>query len=243
MAAALSQTEYDALVALRSFLLSILPQGVEVIRSEINRVAEPDSADFVVMTPILRERLSTNVQSYADVILTGSIAGSTLTVTAINLNDLAVGQSLFGENLTASTSITTLGSGTGGVGTYTVTPAQTVASQQINAGTRANLQPTKITVQLDVHGPHSADNAQIISTLMRDSYACDQFAQSSTAIQPLYASEPRQSPFMNGEDQMEFRWSVDAVLQTNQSVSVPQEFADQVSVGLVSVEATYPPGA
>lgn len=54
---------------------------------------------------------------------TGSISGTTLTVTAVSSGALAVGQ-----RLSAGGKISALGTGTGGTGTYTVDTAQTVAS-------------------------------------------------------------------------------------------------------------------
>lgn len=54
------------MAALRSFLLEIVPAGVEVVRGELNRVAEPRVADFIVVTPLFRERLRTNVDTYTD---------------------------------------------------------------------------------------------------------------------------------------------------------------------------------
>lgn len=62
---------------------------------------------------------------------TGSIAATTLTVTAVGSGVLAVGSVLSGSGVTAGTVITALGTGTGGVGTYTVTPSQTAASTTI----------------------------------------------------------------------------------------------------------------
>jgi hypothetical protein len=59
---------------------------------------------------------------------TGSILGTTLTVTAVTLGTLAVGQTLFGAGVSGSPTITSLGTGTGGVGTYTISVSQTVAS-------------------------------------------------------------------------------------------------------------------
>ena len=47
---------------------------------------------------------------------------------------------------------------------------------------------------------------------------------------PLYTEEPRQTPFFNGESQFEERWTVDAVLQMNASITLPQLFAEQVVV-------------
>lgn len=44
---------------------------------------------------------------------------------------LRVGDVLYGSNVTANTKITTFGTGSGGIGTYTITPSQTAASSTI----------------------------------------------------------------------------------------------------------------
>jgi hypothetical protein len=69
--------------------------------------------------------------------VTGAIAGNTLTVSAVASGALSVGQVLSGAGVTAGTRITARLTGTGGVGTYTVSVSQTVASGTITgaAGT------------------------------------------------------------------------------------------------------------
>lgn len=64
---------------------------------------------------------------------TGSISATTLTVTAVvaGSSPLVVGETLSGTGVTAGTTITTLGTGTGGVGTYGVSASQTVSSRTI----------------------------------------------------------------------------------------------------------------
>ena len=62
---------------------------------------------------------------------TGSISGTTLTVSAAGTAVLAVGQILTGTNVAGDTTITALGTGTGGAGTYTVNISQTVTSTTI----------------------------------------------------------------------------------------------------------------
>lgn len=57
--------------------------------------------------------------------VTGSIAGTTLTVTAVASGTLWVGQVLSGTGIASNTYITAFGSGTGGTGTYTVSTAPT----------------------------------------------------------------------------------------------------------------------
>jgi hypothetical protein len=75
------------------------------------------------------------ISSPSSAVFTGSISGTTLTVTAITNGTIAAGQSLFGVNVTSETVITALGSGTGGIGTYTINLSQTVASRQMNSTT------------------------------------------------------------------------------------------------------------
>ena len=61
----------------------------------------------------------------------GSISGNTLTVSSITGGSLAIGQLLegiAGTPILAGTFIQAFGTGTGGIGTYTVAPSQTVAS-------------------------------------------------------------------------------------------------------------------
>lgn len=64
---------------------------------------------------------------------TGSIAGTTLTISAVTAGVLAVGSMIAGTGVTAGTTITALGTGTGGVGTYTVSPSQSASSTNITS--------------------------------------------------------------------------------------------------------------
>jgi len=66
---------------------------------------------------------------------TGSISGTTLDVTAVVSGTIKVGTSITGTGITASpqTTITALGTGTGGIGTYTVNQSQNVASTTISS--------------------------------------------------------------------------------------------------------------
>ena len=67
-------------------------------------------------------------------VFTGSISGTTLTVSAVTNGVLTVGSAISGTGITAGTKITAYGSGTGGAGTYTVDISQTVASTTITSG-------------------------------------------------------------------------------------------------------------
>lgn len=240
----ISLTEAQALAALRSFLLGDILPGIEVVRGEVNRVAEPEAADYIVLWPLSQERLETNETTYADNIVTGSIAATVLTVSAVTRGSLAAGILLLDEtgNLAVNTVIGSQLTGSpGGAGTYSVTPSQTVASETMYGGVRADAVATKLTVQLDIHGPNSGNNVRVIETLFRSEYATSAFADSGYDVVPLYSAEPRQAPFLNAEQQFEYRWSLDVCLQITPVIGTPQQFADQLHVTTIEVDTTYPP--
>jgi hypothetical protein len=74
------------------------------------RVSNPASAEFI-----------------------GSISGTTLTVTLMKNGSIAAGQQLLGLNVSPGTIITTLGTGTGGTGTYILNQTNTLTSQEFSS--------------------------------------------------------------------------------------------------------------
>lgn len=234
-----SITQDQVNTALGNFLTAILPAGVTVIVGQVNRVAEPEG-DFVVMWPLRRPRLATNLDTSADAKFTGSIAGTVMTITEVITGVMNEGATVFGVNVADGTTVSAQTGGTpGGVGTYTVAPSQAVSSTTLSAGATEIEQSTEVVMQIDVHGPASADNAQTISTLFRDEYAVEQLDQAAVAISPLYADDPRQMPFITAASQYEDRWTVDVHMQINPIVSVPTEFADSVDLTTVDVDVAY----
>lgn len=84
----------------------------------------------------LRTALLTHAQadgwvSTGDTSFTGSISGTTLTVSAISVGSIQINEVISGNGVAAGTTIISFGTGTGGVGTYTVSATQTVASTTI----------------------------------------------------------------------------------------------------------------
>jgi hypothetical protein len=72
-----------------------------------------------------------NTRVTTDVTLTGYMTGTTLTITAANSGSVAVGQTIIGGpgvGVLPNTTITALGTGIGGIGTYTINNSQTVGS-------------------------------------------------------------------------------------------------------------------
>ena len=80
------------------------------------------------------ELLATNLGIEGGVVatgVTGTISGTTLSVTAIATGALSVGDVIGGTGVTAGTYVSAILTGTGGIGTYTVSAIQTVASEAL----------------------------------------------------------------------------------------------------------------
>ncbi|WP_371432427.1 hypothetical protein [Novosphingobium sp.] len=92
---------------------------------------------------------------------------------------------------------------------------------------------TSLDVQLDIYGPLSADNAQVITTLFRDDWGVDNLK--SAGIAPLYCTEPAQMPLLAGEQQWIQRWTMTATLHGNIAITIPAEFADTLITTLSEV--------
>jgi hypothetical protein len=105
-------------------------------------------------------------------------------------------------------------------------------------GTRSVRRSTRVDIQIDFYGPTAADWATMSSVLLRDPFACDALAPN---CQPLYATDARLLPLVDGEQQYEARYMVEAVLQYNPIVSVSQQFFDSAVVTTIEVDKTYPP--
>lgn len=76
-------------------------------------------------------KTSEDAHTALDATVTASIAGTVMTVTAVAGGTVRVGQSLVGTGVDPNTVITSLGTGTGGLGTYNLSISQTVASRTI----------------------------------------------------------------------------------------------------------------
>lgn len=250
--AALAPSQSDVLQSLRAFLLDVLPDGTDVIAGQPNRVPEPKSPNFVIMTPIRVERLGTNRGTGFDVKFAGSIAGNLLTVTSVAIDPrtglqhgaIATGRFLYGVNVADGTKIASQLTGPpGGIGTYQLSKSQTLSSETLAAGYWQYLQPAMATVQLDFHSADlsSSDMVMTASTLFRSEYGTRFFKALGPDVTPLYADDPSQMPFINDQQQYEWRWVLDACMQVNDIAQVGQQFADAVNIGLIEVDSHYPP--
>ena len=213
--------------ALVSAIQAVLP-GTIVIEGQSNRASEPSASSFVVFTIMRRERLSTNLMVYADCAFTGSVSGTTLNVFSVQFGSIAVGAPIFALTGATGVSVSSFGAGTGGVGTYVLTGPLILSSGPLASGQVYVAEPVKITMQLDFHGPDprtTSDMVAPVETLFRSELANSLFASATTGVYPLYADDPRQVPWVNSEQQIEAMWTLDCVVQVNQQVAWPQQFA------------------
>lgn len=241
MSIQLNLSEKQILSALRSFLLNVTNNTMEVVRAQSNKVSPPAGNNYIVITPLFKERLRTNVPTYLDCVFNASIANTTMTVGAMGHGVIRIGAIITGDNIAPNTSIISQASGVpGGIGDYVISTPHTLALQVVAAGSEDIEQAAKLTVQIDCYGPLSADAAHAITTLLRDEYGVELFQSTGFDVVPLHADDAHQAPFLDGEQQIEMRWIITAVLQCNQIVNVPLTFADELQSGIISVDTTYP---
>jgi hypothetical protein len=105
----------------------------------------------------------------------------------------------------------------------------------------------ELTVQIDCYGPESTDPAavgaedwaSILSATLRDEYGC---AQLAPLLSPLWADEARMIPLVDGEEQYEERWSLDAHFQYDPITTIPQQYAATLDLEMIRVpQESYPP--
>jgi hypothetical protein len=244
--AVISPSETAVFDALRTVLLGLglgasnpAFAPIEIVRGQGsgNRVPEPVGQDYVVIWPVGRIRLSTNIDAYLDTEVVGTIAANVLTVSTVLSGTVLPGVNVYGTGVTAGCYVARQLSGApGGPGTYAVTPTAG-ASGTFAIGSVGIVEPLEVTIQCDVHGPLSADNATVISAVFRDYVGVAAFEATGTGITPLYADDPRQSPFLDDQTQIEERWMVDVHIQVNPVVTVSQQFADQLAARAIPVES------
>lgn len=94
----------------------------------------------------------------SNAVVTASIAGTVMTVTAVSSGTLAVGQTILRSGILDGTKIASLGTGVGGTGTYNLNKSQTLGS-----GTTTAVLPaaTSVVVHIDQIPTIAADNITV----------------------------------------------------------------------------------
>jgi len=111
---------------------NLVPSVIGILNSSAGQVRITDNGVNVYIVDGAY-RYTWRISSPANAVFTGSVSGTTLTVTNVSSGTLAASQSLYGVGVSAETVITALGSGTGGTGTYTVNVSQTVSARSLNS--------------------------------------------------------------------------------------------------------------
>jgi hypothetical protein len=110
-----------------------IPTPLQILFSVtiVNGPLVPSNAATLVQNALLAAFQGTALAAA----FTGSIAGTTLTVTNITAGTITIGQTLADTTgaLLAGTTVTGYGTGVGGVGTYSVSASQTVASESMTS--------------------------------------------------------------------------------------------------------------
>lgn len=78
-------------------------------------------------------RYTWRISSATTASFVGSVSGTTLTVTSVNSGTINVNDAIFGVNVSPTTYITAFGSGSGGVGTYTLNQSGSAVSGEMSS--------------------------------------------------------------------------------------------------------------
>jgi len=133
------------------------------------------------------------------------------------------------------------------VGTYAV--IQPGIAMRQNQGVRTydavNLlqnveRSTTYCYQVDCYGPLAADWANTFAIAWRSLWGCDN-NPAPTVFTPLYADEPVQLNFANGEQMYEQRFMIKLYAQVNTVVGLPQDFFTNVPPTTLIVADDLPP--
>jgi len=145
---------------------------------------------------------------------TGSIAGSVLTISALTSGVLTIGQAVGGAGVRANTVVTGVLTGKGGVGTYVVTPAQTLASTTIY-GTPVITMDTPRRVLFTAVGNESGNTFTLVGT-----------DYNGTAITEIFTGPNATAAYTN----MDFK--------TVTSISISGAAAGAITVGTTTVASS-----
>jgi hypothetical protein len=105
------------------------PSLNDITSVPVGQVYQGDVVEVAALTPVYNATYTATIDDG------GGLAGTTLTVTAVASGVIEVGDDVVGAGVTAGTTITALGSGTGGTGTYVVNNSQLVTpGETMNSG-------------------------------------------------------------------------------------------------------------
>lgn len=89
---------------------------------------------------------------------------------------------------------------------------------------------TRVDVQIDFYGEESGDYCRAVMNTFRSGWAWSRFPEN---IKPLSTSNGIQSPLITGEHQYGSRWTLTVSLQVNTSVTVPEEFSNEITISTI----------
>lgn len=111
------------------------------------------------------------------------------------------------------------------------TDYQPPVDPDVDDGTATVYGPSRIDVQIDFYGAQAGEFCKTVKTAFRSHWG---FAHFPAGIKPLYTSDGMQTPLLTGEQQYESRWTLTASMQYNPTVTVPQDFADDLGVASIT---------
>ena len=163
--------------------LTGVPGGPGTYAVSISQTAPASGTEAISSTSSIVTNSSTN----------SSISGTTLTIGGTVTGYFGVGQMISGTGVTAGTTITALGTGTGGAGTYTVNIPQTAGASIIKVAASASTTMTVTSISSGgilgvgdtISGPGVAPGTVITSVANNSSQTCSISGNTLTVVGPV----------------------------------------------------------
>lgn len=87
----------------------------------------------------------------------------------------------------------------------------------------------QLDIQIDIYGDGAADRATALETVFSSDYAYQKIKSIDNRLAPLYTSDAFNAAMINGESQYQERWTITVTVQPQITVTVPQDYFDQVN--------------
>lgn len=95
-------------------------------------------------------------------------------------------------------------------------------------------------IQIDIYGDNAGDRAIALETVFTSGYAYDKIKALDERMAPLYSSPAIQAPMVNAERQWQERYIVTLSLQAHITVSISQDYFDQVNFHIEQADKANP---
>lgn len=91
--------------------------------------------------------------------------------------------------------------------------------------------------QIDCYGDEAQNIADVVSTAFRSEWACEAFKSFGYTLYPVSTGDLRQTAFVNASSVYQDRWTFEATLVVDNSITLPRYFFDSALIETYSIDS------